>query len=131
MLKLSFGGTEKMNDDAMLAANDPAIKPALNFYKYVEAHHVAVFFITGRNEWLKKATIKNLKAAGYTKWNGLYLAPNNYSKKSIIPFKSAERKMIEGKGYDIILTIGDQYSDLNGGYADHKIKLPDPFYYIP
>jgi len=35
------------------------------------------------------------------------------------------------QGYDILLTIGDQYSDLKGGYADKGFKLPNPMYYLP
>jgi len=35
------------------------------------------------------------------------------------------------KGYTIIANIGDQYSDLVGGYAEGEFKLPDPMYYIP
>ena len=71
-----------------------------------------------------------LLAAGYTHWNGLYLAPDNYHQKSIIPFKAAVRKKITGMGYDVVLSIGDQYSDLLGGYDDRKFKLPNPYYYI-
>ena len=68
---------------------------------------------------------------GYNKWNGLILKPADYHKKSVIPFKSSARKSVEAKGYTIIETIGDQYSDVKGGYADRGFKLPDPFYYIP
>jgi len=27
--------------------------------------------------------------------------------------------------------VGDQFSDLKGGFADKGFKLPDPYYYIP
>ena len=29
------------------------------------------------------------------------------------------------------LNVGDQWSDLQGGYADHVLKLPNPTYYLP
>ena len=33
-------------------------------------------------------------------------------------------------GYLIILNVGDQESDLTGGFADRTFKLPNPFYFI-
>jgi hypothetical protein len=30
----------------------------------------------------------------------------------------------------IVLNMGDQESDLMGGYAQRTFKLPNPFYYI-
>ena len=33
-------------------------------------------------------------------------------------------------GYDIVLNFGDQWSDLQGGYADTALKLPNPTYYL-
>jgi len=31
----------------------------------------------------------------------------------------------------IVLNVGDQFSDLEGGYALHPTKLPNPMYYLP
>jgi hypothetical protein len=50
---------------------------------------------------------------------------------STIEYKTNCRKDIESKGYKIILNIGDQYSDLEGGYSQAVFKLPNPMYYIP
>ncbi|MGB6550988.1 MAG: HAD family acid phosphatase [Xanthobacteraceae bacterium] len=30
----------------------------------------------------------------------------------------------------MIANVGDQESDLSGGYAEKTFKLPNPFYYI-
>ena len=30
-----------------------------------------------------------------------------------------------------MLNVGDQFSDLQGGYADKALKLPNPTYYLP
>ena len=30
-----------------------------------------------------------------------------------------------------MLNVGDQWSDLQGGYADRILKLPNPTYYLP
>lgn len=132
IVKLNFGGTLKeINGDIALGIDAPLFE-TLGLYRDAIAKGVAVFFITGRDQQdLLAATEKNLKVAGYTQWQGLFLRPHNYQDKSIIPFKSAMRKKIEEQGYDIIENVGDQYSDLAGGYADATFKLPNPFYYIP
>jgi 5'-nucleotidase (lipoprotein e(P4) family) len=109
--------------------NHTPIIPVLNFYKFAEKNKIATFFITGRPEKYRQATIKNLHLAGYKKFNHLYLEKHKYKSASI--FKTAIRKQITQQGYDIVLNIGDQYSDLKGSYADMKIKLPNPFYFCP
>ena len=48
-----------------------------------------------------------------------------------IPYKSGTRAYIESLGYDIVGNFGDQFSDLEGGYADKTFKLPNPNYYLP
>ena len=49
---------------------------------------------------------------------------------SVVPYKSGERRKLVRAGYDIIVNIGDQASDLRGGFADHRVKLPNPMYLI-
>jgi hypothetical protein len=49
----------------------------------------------------------------------------------VIPFKSGARASIARQGYDVIADVGDQWSDICGGYADHIYKLPNPTYYLP
>ena len=120
---------ERIHRD-VLAADVPAIKDMLTFYDDALKQGVAVFFVTGRIESDRRATIKNLKQAGYHDWAGLYLKPNNYNQPSIIPFKSQTRAAISKLGYTIIASIGDQQSDLTGGYAEKTFKLPNPFYYL-
>jgi predicted secreted acid phosphatase len=48
-----------------------------------------------------------------------------------IPYKSGTRAYIESQGYEIVADIGDQFSDLLGGYADKTFKMPNPNYYLP
>ncbi|PIU45680.1 MAG: hypothetical protein COS95_02525 [Ignavibacteriales bacterium CG07_land_8_20_14_0_80_59_12] len=51
--------------------------------------------------------------------------------RTCIEFKSGARKEIQEKGFTILATISDQYSDLLGGYAQRTFKLPDPMYSLP
>lgn len=131
MKKLDFGIDSPLLNTVELESDDPPIKPTLNLFKYALEHHVSIFFVTGRYEKMRTMTINNLKKAGYTSWKELFLKPSTYHEKSAIPYKAATRKKITEEGYDIVLNIGDQISDLNGGYADRTYKLPNPYYYIP
>src|SRR5690349_11273007 len=48
-----------------------------------------------------------------------------------IPYKSGTRAYIESQGYNIVADIGDQFSDLLGGFSDKTFKMPNPNYYLP
>jgi hypothetical protein len=110
------------------AGNLPAIAPTLALYENAIAHGVAVFFITGRDPSLRSVTESNLNAAGFNQGDAaLDMKPSSDTTEA---FKSSTRQAIEASGYDIILNMGDQESDLDGGYADQAFKLPDPFYFI-
>jgi acid phosphatase len=108
----------------------PKIDATLNLFNAVRAKQVAVFFVTGRRDSQRRVTVRNLKRAGYKGWTGLMTRPDGDKDKSIVPFKSGRRAMIQDKGYTIIANIGDQKSDLDGEYADCKFKMPNPFYLI-
>ena len=112
-------------------AQAPAIKPMLELYNHAKDLGIKVFFITGRNEIYRADTVKNLKYAGYANWEGLIMEKKGSHYTLAESYKTAERKKIVQKGFRIILNMGDQESDLAGGYADATFKLPNPFYYIP
>ncbi|RDI41505.1 HAD family acid phosphatase [Aquicella lusitana] len=131
MVKLNFGGTLEEIQQAEDQGSDPVIQPTLKLYQFAKANKVAVFFITGRKEEERAVTEANLKKAGYTDWNGLILRDGEYKNKPAAEYKTVMRKKLEEEGYDIVLNIGDQRSDLEGGYADKTFKLPNPYYFIP
>ncbi|MGB9637983.1 MAG: HAD family acid phosphatase [bacterium] len=132
--KYDFGYNYETWIEWVKQANAQPIKPVLDLYKYVKSLNIKTFFITGRkqlNEDLNQdPTIINLKKAGYYLWEKVYFKPTNV-KISTIEYKTNCRRDIESKGYKIILNIGDQYSDLEGGYSESVFKLPNPMYYIP
>src|SRR5207245_1219830 len=61
----------------------------------------------------------------------LILKPDALTTKSAADFKAPERKKLVDQGYTIIVNIGDQMSDLEGGFAERTYKLPNPFYFLP
>ena len=110
-----------------------AIAGTLRLFKQAERDKVAVFFVTGRPEGQRADTVTNLQAEGYDKWEGLYLRPEDHAKtQTVADYKSGERAKIIAMGYRIVLNVGDQQSDLEGNpQAEHSVKLPNPFYFIP
>jgi predicted secreted acid phosphatase len=104
---------------------------------------ITVFWITGRPETQRTASVRNLGAVGYkasADSDHFYLknkVATDYLPCSVptwtcttVDYKSGTRAHIESLGYDILANFGDQYSDLSGGYADKGFKLPNPMYYI-
>ena len=106
------------------------IKPVQALARVARERGVAVFFLTGRPERLREATEHNLKSAGY-EWTGVLLKPDDLSTRSAVEFKAPERKKLVDQGYTIVVNVGDQMSDLDGGFADRTYKLPNPFYFMP
>jgi predicted secreted acid phosphatase len=109
----------------------PPIEPTLQLARHLIGEHVAVFYVTGRREPERAITQHELAVAGYPTPVALYLRPTSDTATSVIPYKSRTRAAIEQHGYDILASIGDQWSDLRGGYADQLYKLPNPMYYLP
>jgi predicted secreted acid phosphatase len=150
--------TYDMEDAAMHFNFDPALQdvwvqderfPAtpgmVDFVNRARKRGFAVFGITGRNDDQKAATLGNLRKVGYqpfkaknfyTKWTGKGTSQQPayvtcLAKCTTVEFKAGTRKHIESMGYKIVLNVGDQWSDLQGGYADRVVKLPNPTYFLP
>ena len=111
-------------------ATSKALVPTLNLAKRADALGVAVFFITGRPPELREATERNLRQEGYRP-AAVILLPEGKTFASAVDFKAPERRKLAEQGYTIILSMGDQESDLRGGYAEKTFKLPNPVYFLP
>lgn len=111
-------------------AASKALGPTLALARRAEALGVSVFFITGRPPELRDATERNLRQEGYQP-AGVVLLPPGKTFESAADFKTPERRRLAEQGYSIILNMGDQDSDLRGGYAEKTFKLPNPVYFLP
>jgi acid phosphatase len=111
-------------------ARSQALVPTRALAQRARELGVAVFFISGRPPNLREATERNLREQGY-QWTGVVLLPQDAHFKSAVDFKAPERRRISEQGYTIILSMGDQESDLRGGFAERTFKLPNPVYYLP
>jgi hypothetical protein len=120
-----------------------AIPGALRLFHEAKAAGVAVFFITGRPGVpdysaavpaadQTEATARNLETAGFHGWAGLALRKGGENLMPTIDYKSEERHRITDQGYTIVMSVGDQWSDLLGEpQAELSVKLPNPFYFLP
>ena len=121
-----------------------AIPGALRLFNQAREAGLAVFFITGRmgkpdprvqsigSGDETAATAKNLEAAGFHGWAGLRLRNGNENQMPTIAYKTQERRKIVADGYRILMSVGDQWSDLLGDpQAGISVKLPNPFYFLP
>ena len=122
----------------------PATPSMVGFVNRAARMGFRIFGITGRTDTQEAATVANLGKVGYTpfdagnfytKWSGSNPQPTYVTcaaKCTTVEYKAGTRKHIEKDlGYDIVLNVGDQWSDLQGGYADRVLKLPNPTYNLP
>lgn len=134
----NYAALERMqfthNDQALagtyLLGQATAIPPILALYEYALKNKIAVFFVSSRPNTpeIMAATIKNLKSAGFNEWQELILMPVEGPQFKVADFKTHTRSYISLQGYEILLNMSARDEDLNGGYAEIKVKLPNPFY---
>jgi predicted secreted acid phosphatase len=106
----------------------PAVNPVHSLFTRAKKLGVKVFFITARPEQIRDGTLQNLRAAGYKGKYEVFFQPADYTQESKVPYKSGARKQIQKRGFHIIANVGDQQSDLKGGYSERTFKLPNPIY---
>ncbi|MGC4109368.1 MAG: HAD family acid phosphatase [Nocardioides sp.] len=120
----------------------PAVPGMVALEQKALAKGYTVFFLTGRPTTQQAGTVANLTNAGYTvDTSDLYLKDASGATEpwlsscaptcTTIQYKSLTRQHIESLGYNIVANFGDQFSDLEGGFADHTVKMPNPMYYLP
>lgn len=112
-------------------AEAPVVAPVRDLIRGAQKKGFHIFFITGRWERFRAATAQNLQRVGITGWERIVMLPDGKNVSSMVPFKSSSRRSIIRDGYDIVLNVGDQKSDLAGGYSRRGLKLPNPMYFTP
>ncbi|XP_030530173.1 acid phosphatase 1-like [Rhodamnia argentea] len=122
---------ENSFDDWVDLAKAPALPASLSLYKELQQLGFTIFLLTGRSEYQRNVTEKNLRDAGYSDWERLILRNASDQGKTAIVYKSEKRSELESQGYTIHGCSGDQWSDLLGfAIAKRSFKLPNPMYYI-
>lgn len=130
-INYDFGYIKKEWDKWVMSEKATAIKQVKQFYDTLISMGIKVIFITGRTEEQFQATYNNLVKASYSKFDTLICRTKEDLGKTAKEFKSQKRKELTEKfGYNIIGTIGDQWSDHDGGYTIIKVKLPNYLYKV-
>lgn len=127
-------------------ADRPAVFGSPDLVKYAASKGVEVFYNSGLKESQRVSAVDNLKKVGVDinlDASHMFLKdaanPPAYLSGcataaawncTTVQYKAGTRKHIESLGYDIVANFGDQYSDLDGGYADKTYKLPNPTYFV-
>lgn len=112
-------------------ATGTPIRPTLEFYLYCLEKGLKVFFISARLAEYLDVTKQALRSAGYAEFEDVFVFPeevNEYEAGYFKNFKAQRRKYIESLGYKILISIGDQSSDLKGGYTLNTFQLPNYLY---
>ncbi len=127
---MSFGYIPKLSHEWIIKANAPEIKEVKRLYDYLVKRGFRIIFMTGRKFNEHEATIENLKKRGFNTFDKLIVRQEHELKLIAVEYKSFRRKELSKEGYEIVGTIGDQFSDLEGGFSGYKIKLPNYKYMI-
>lgn len=108
----------------------PPIPHMLRLYDTLLTLNVSFFFITGRTIEYYESTLRNLNEVGFIKVDSLLMREGKEKTMTATEYKTELRKKIEENGFNIILNVGDQMSDLDGGYSIKTVKLPNYMYFI-
>lgn len=123
---IDFAYLPRFNEEFFVREEGSAVRPVLEFYRYAKERGCAIFFLTGRSQQFVSVTEALLKKVGYTTWTELVLRPAHASPL----FKAQARRQIVARGYTILVNMGDQLTDLEGGAAEGVFKIPNPMYLV-
>ncbi|MEJ2615851.1 MAG: HAD family acid phosphatase [Ignavibacteriaceae bacterium] len=128
--KFDFGYVPEIWDKWVNKAKAPAIKEVKRLYDLLVSRDFKIIFLTGRKDYMYKATYQNLVDQGYTKFDTLIVRSSNEYKITALVYKSQKRTELVKKGYNIAGDVGDQLSDLEGPYHGIQVKIPNYQYLI-
>jgi predicted secreted acid phosphatase len=105
----------------------PPLEPVREIFQRARRLGVEAIFITGRRERDQAGTEKNLRAIGTGDYLRIFFMGDDAT-ETAEKFKTATRARLVSEGWILIANVGDQASDLAGGFAEKTFKLPAPFY---
>lgn len=128
--QMGFGYVYEMNKKWNAELKAPAIEQVKELYDFLLSKGVKIIFLTGRNFYEYEVTYQNLVKEGYTEFDTLITQIGDETKMKAKDFKSGKRVWLTEQGYDIVGTVGDQWSDLEGEYHGIQVKIPNYLYLI-
>ena len=127
---MDFGYVYELNKKWNKELKAPAIKQTQDLYNFLIKKGFKIIFLTGRNTNEYEVTYKNLIKDGYAGFDTLITQREDEQNLTASEFKSKKRTELTNEGYNIVGTVGDQWTDLEGPYTGIKIKLPNYLYEI-
>jgi len=129
-MKYDFGYIKSEWDKWVETEKAVAIRQVKAFYDTLVSRGIKIIFLTGRTHKQYQSTFNNLKKVGYGTFDTLICRGPDEVNLTAREFKTLKRKELTEKGYKIIGCIGDQWSDLDGGYTILKVKIPNYMYKV-
>ncbi|CAB4881486.1 MAG: hypothetical protein F2793_06800 [Actinobacteria bacterium] len=109
----------------------PAISATRSLLDAAKSLGASVFLLSGRDEDTRADTEACLRKRGISGWDELVLRSPTQAQLTALEFKTATRARWTKQGWRLAFTIGDQVSDVTGGYVAKGFLLPNPMYLIP
>ncbi|NWF90548.1 MAG: hypothetical protein HXY50_13935 [Ignavibacteriaceae bacterium] len=128
--RIGFGYDKKYWDEWLEKAEAPAIAKVKELYDFLLNKGFKIVFITGKTDYQYNSTIRNMKSAGYTKFDTIITRSKEEYKLKSAEYKANKRNELTRKGYTIIGCVGDQLTDCVGGNCGIIIKLPNYLYLV-
>ena len=128
--QMGFGYVYELNKQWNAEMKAPAIPQVKELYDFLLSKGAKIIFLTGRNFYEYEVTYQNLVKEGYTVFDTLITQIGDETKMKAKDFKSGKRIWLTNQGYEIIGTVGDQWSDLEGEYHGIQVKIPNYLYLI-
>jgi len=125
------GDNHKVWNECIFTSTGTPIEATLNFYNFCLSKGLKIFFVSARVADSIGATKLALKDAGYTQFEDVFVFPKeiaDYDPNQFTNFKSERRAYIESLGFEVLLSVGDQQSDLIGGFTKYTCELPNYLY---
>jgi acid phosphatase len=126
----SFGYVPELWDKWIDNKTVPAIPQVKKLYDFLINSGFRIILLSGRKDYNYAGTIRNLNSVGYSKFDTLIVRDKNEYELSALDFKSDKRRELTERGYKIMGTVGDQWSDLKGPYHGLQVKIPNYIYSI-
>lgn len=126
--EIGFGFRIDIWNEWLKQGNAQVVPQMKRFYDYLISKKIKVVFLTGRYEETRESTNINLANQGFVVFDTLITRAPSEEKLPATKFKEEKRIELTQNGYDIIMCVGDQWSDLEGKFTGYKVKLPNYLY---
>ena len=127
----AFSYNPERDTQFVLDCKAPANVPVRRLFRQLQSAGFRIGIITGRPQDQRSATRDCLRQRGYPQWNKLITRTDATSSLSSARFKAKARKSLQGNGWTIVASVGDQVSDMSYGRMKYGFLMPNPMYYLP